>query len=533
MAFVFKPSDSRIVITLGVAGFFLCFTSAFFLSNIPQVDFHFPVDKNAAVQKANEFLKGQGIVSDPLIRRARVSSDTARLVYLQRVLPPHTAEKMLASLPLYYWQIDYSFEKKDSFAAFLKKRDQFLRVLVSPAKGTIIGFKRWAPSEEYAPGAPLPKEEVLAKAQRFFTATGIDISQFTMTRYSDIERKYILEWEKVIPEHPQAALKAHVAMPGGEVSSFVYFLNVPAQALEKFKAGSVFEFIIFIVLNALVLGFGIFVFIMSIVEIKHISWRHGLWFALLALLAQLITFLEAGEYRDIFLPIFIALTGATCIFYFLWTWIVWGSAQFFAKASAINLSPLATENSLLLSYLFTFSGLGVTLFFFSVIMKATQPVTVPGFYSFFSGFPSSPLSCIVPAFLSLGAAVGEELFFRALLISFLHKFIKKIAWCIVIASFVWSFIHLSPFGYDDIAPGFLKGIFLLPIGILFGYIFVRFGIVCAIATHYLYDLVVIGSTFLEFNDFRYAEVTIVTLLIAALMPLLIAMGIRLKSQVFR
>ena len=155
---------------------------------------------------------------------------------------------------------------------------------------------------------------------------------------------------------------------------------------------------------------------------------------------------------------------------------------------------------------------------------------MPGFYSFFSSFPSSRLSCVVPALLSLGAAVGEELFFRALLISFLHKFIKKISWCIVIASFVWSFIHLSPFGYDDISPGFLKGIFLLPIGILFGYILVRFGVVCAIATHYLYDLVVIGATFLEFNNFRYAGVTIAAMLIAAFVPLFIAASIRTKKR---
>ena len=85
-------------------------------------------------------------------------------------------------------------------------------------------------------------------------------------------------------------------------------------------------------------------------------------------------------------------------------------------------------------------------------------------------------------------------------------------------------------GYGDIYPSFIKGIILLPIGILFGYIFIKFGLICAIVTHYLHDLVVIGAAYLEFSNFRYANENIITMLIAAILPLIIVLYFKIKES---
>ena len=529
---MFDRSQSRIIIILGLLGVFGCVFSLSFLSGFSALDFKFPLEKDKVLNIADEFLNFQGILSPALVKKAKVLSSQQGIIYLQKTLGIETTNKLLESLPLYYWQIDYFYrgDRKIILPLGKLKHPNRIRILIHPINGNIIGFSRLIPLDEYKYQRILSKNELEAIANNFFSSIEFDISDFRMMRYSPIERKYIFEWEKNNPEFKITKLKVKLEIFGDRVGNFHYFLDIPAKEFEKFKSNNIFGLALFIILNALVFALGVFALIISIVKRKKLEWRFGIVFALLMLISFLINFLKVGYYKGSYLVLFLFVSILTCVINFFWTIIVSCVSKLFAKESNLNMFPVKISSSILLSYIFFFSGLGFTMFFFIFVIKILKPITILGFDSFFSEFPSSKLSCLIAPFLSLSAAVFEEIFFRALMISFLNKYLKKTIWAIIISSLIWSFIHVSPIGYSDIYPGFIKGIILLPIGILLGYIFVRFGLICAIVTHYFHDLVVIGAAFLEFNNFRNVNENVITMLIAAILPLVIAFYFKLKES---
>ena len=525
-----SPDVSRLVITLGILGFFLSFFSLFFLRPVQPVGFEFPINKNAIIGKAEQFLRNSGIAHDFTIRRARLDSEEAQLIYVQKALAPDAAQKIINELPLYFWQVTYSLEADTPLRSFFKRRMHSLMVLVNPLNGSIVGLRQKTPSEKERNPITLSQEEYMRRAGDFLAGTGLDMAGFQLSDFAQHEGSAVLEYRRAIDVLPGASAKIHLEYDNGSVMLFSRYLDVPAEVLEKYRTQNSYDLFLFFFLNALVFGIGVIIFIFSILQRKRIDWKSGTVYALLYVLTQLIYFLNAAEYRGLFLIFYSAVLGASLIFYFFWIRIVWGVGHFFAQQEKVTVAPFTTGTSLLVSYIFVFTGVGLTLLAFSLTSRLVQPVALLGFSSFFSAFPSTTPSCVVPVLLSLSAAVSEELFFRALLISYMKRFVKRISWCIVVASCIWSFIHVSPYGYSEIVPGFLKGIFLLPIGILFGYIFVRFGIVCAIATHYLYDLVVIGVSYSVFSSFSNLRASLIALLAAAAAPLFIAVIISIKKS---
>ncbi|MFC1709177.1 CPBP family intramembrane glutamic endopeptidase [Candidatus Omnitrophota bacterium] len=528
---MFDRNQSRIIIILGLLGVFTCILSFSLLSKYSAIDFKFPLEKEEIFIAADKFIYSQGSSPLPLVRKAHVASDQQATIYVQKKLGVEKAGELLESLSLYYWQVEYVFPKKKGFPFF--SRDS-VRLLISPLDARIISLKHKIPLEQYEGSKALSKNEAQAIAGEFFDSIDFDISDFKMTTYSPGETEHlaehIFEWEKDIADLKDAKLKVRLGIFGDKVGNFDYFLNIPDNELGVFRLNNIVNTFLFVFLNMLVFALGIFVLVVAVRRRKKIEWRFGFIFALLMAIAFLINFLKLEYRRDIYLALFFFILVSACAFDFIWTLIVSCVSKLFSKEVGLNFFPVKISYSILLSYIFFFSGIGFTMFFFVFVARALNPITTLGFDSFFSEFPSNKLSCLIAPFLSLSAAVFEEVFFRALAISFLKKYLKKTIWAILVSSLIWCFMHVSPLGYSDIYPGFVKGLILLPIGLLFGYIFVRFGLACAIATHYLHDLVVIGAAYLEFINFRYVNLNVITMLIAALLPLSIALYFNFRKK---
>jgi len=525
---MFDRNQSRIIIILGLLGVFSCIFSFSRLSEIPALDFKFPLEKEKIIIKADSFIDLQGYSYRSPIKKVKALSDEKNIIYLQRRFGVKRANQFLKSLPLYYWQIDYVYGKDRKFL-YSKKSRQLTRIFISPVDGKIIGFNHLPKPEEYKHFRILSKDESEAIADDFFSLIDFDISGFRMSRYSSIERKHIFEWEKIIPEFKTAKLRIKLDIFGDKVGNFSYFLELHPKEIKQFESGNILASVLSTVLNVLVFALVIFVLIVSIRKRKKLEWKFGLPFALLILLTSLINFYKLIDYKGSFLITFFCVSVFSAVVYFLWTMIVSCVAKFFAKESNIDFFPIKVSSSIMLSYIFVFTGLGFTMLIYVFIQKLFNPVATLGFYSFFSEFPHFRFSFLIAPLLSLSAAVGEELFFRALMISFINRYLKRMGPAIVLSSLIWSFIHVSPIGYGDVYPGFVKGLILLPIGILFGYIFIRFGLVCAIVTHYLYDLVAIGTSYLEFSNFRYLNENVIMMLAAAILPLLIVFYLKFKK----
>lgn len=522
--------QSRIVIILGLSGIFACIISLFFLSGITTLEFKFPLQKEEIFNKADKFLSLQGISSEPLVKKSRTLSSEENLIYLQKLLGIDKTNKFLETLPLYYWQVAYIFSRQSTFCSLKKYSEKFTQVIVEPIKGRVIGFSHFCPPQDYKGFPTLTKNEAEQIANNFFNSIDFNISEFNQIRYSSIEGKYIFEWEKNIPEIKSAKLKIELNIFGDKVGFFNYFLEIPKQELKKIKSDAFVTQLLSTILNILVIVLGILIFVISFIKRKELEWRFGLIFSLLISLTFSLNFLKLKDYSTPHIFIFLFFSIFSSIIYFFWIMLVACVAKFLAKKSNLNMFPIKIHSSILLSYILIFAGTGFTMLTFIFIQKIFKPVYTLGFYTFFSEFPILPISSLMAPLLSLSAAVSEELFFRAFLISFLNKYFKKLIWPVILSSLVWSFIHVSPVGYSDIYPSFIKGIILLPIAILLGYIFIKFGLFCAIVTHYLHDLVVIGASYLEFSNFRYANENVIAMLIAAALPLVIAFYIKTKES---
>lgn len=522
--------QSRIIIILGLSGVFACILSFSFLSAIPQFEFIFPLEKGKIFEKADRFLSLEGITSEPLVKKSVILSNRGGVIYIQKMLGIEKASRLLESLPLYYWQIGYAYPRDIKVILPSGSQKRIIKIIINPANGKIIGFNRLVPQEEYKYLRILSKKESTDIAYDFFSLIKFEITDFRMTKYSSMEGKYAFEWEKNIPELKVAKLKVKLEISGDKIGNFSYLLEIPATELKKLKTANLADLLLFIILNLSIIALGVFVLITLIKKRKELEWKFGLIFALLILLSSLINFFKIGYYKGLHQVLFLFVTILSCVISFFWIMIISSVAKLFAKESGLRMFPVGISSSVLLGYIFVFTGLGLTLFSFVFVQNIFKPLNTLGFYSFFSEFPTTRFSFLIAPLLSLSAGVCEEIFFRALMISYLKKILKKTIWAVVLSALVWSFIHVTPIGYSDVYPAFIKGIILLPMGVLLGYIFIRFGIVCAIVTHYLHDLIVIGAVFLEFSNYRNANENIIAMLIAAVLPLAIAIYFRIKES---
>ncbi|MFH1622794.1 MAG: CPBP family intramembrane glutamic endopeptidase [Candidatus Omnitrophota bacterium] len=518
--------QSRTIVILGLLGFFGCFSSLPFLSQVKALDFKFPLKKNTVFESTDGFLHAQGILSEPFVKKAKISSSQEGIIYIQKKLGIEDAYEHLRFLPLYYWQVDYTY-KQEKESIFSKKNR--VKILVDPISANVIGYNRFIATADYKDVRILSKNESEEIANNFFSLINFNSSEFKLTRYFPIEGKYIFEWEKEVEQLKTAKLKIKLEIFGDKVGNFQYFLNIPKKELRVIQANNIFAVGLSLTLYALVFLFGLIVTIISFFRRREIQWRFGLSFALLMSISFMVNLLKIGNYKGFYLSLFLVTSILIGIAIFLWTVIASSASKLFSKDSSLNFFPVKISYSIFLSYVFFFSGMGFTMFFFIFVIKIFNPIMTLGFDSFFSEFPSSKFSCLIAPLLSLSAAISEEILFRALMISFLKKYFKNIIWPVVISTFIWSFLHVSPVAYSDIFPNFVQGIILLPIGFLFSYIFIKFGLMCAITTHFLHDLVVIGSAFLEFNNFGNVNLNVEILLFFAIIPLIIAFYLRHKE----
>jgi membrane protease YdiL (CAAX protease family) len=98
---------------------------------------------------------------------------------------------------------------------------------------------------------------------------------------------------------------------------------------------------------------------------------------------------------------------------------------------------------------------------------------------------SSFIPWIFPLTVGLSAALNEELFFRMFSISFLKKWFSSTILAVGIPALIWGFLHSNYY----VEPIYSRGIELALVGIVFGLVYLKWGVVPVILTHYVYNSV--------------------------------------------
>ncbi|MFN3821396.1 MAG: CPBP family intramembrane glutamic endopeptidase, partial [bacterium] len=101
---------------------------------------------------------------------------------------------------------------------------------------------------------------------------------------------------------------------------------------------------------------------------------------------------------------------------------------------------------------------------------------------------STALPWIYPLAISMGAALLEEFWFRLWGVPFFSRLFKSQLVGLIVPALIWGFLHS---GYPQ-QPGYARGIEVGLIGIVAGWVMLRFGIWATLTWHFVVDAIFIG-----------------------------------------
>jgi len=104
-------------------------------------------------------------------------------------------------------------------------------------------------------------------------------------------------------------------------------------------------------------------------------------------------------------------------------------------------------------------------------------------YLWMTSFTSSYIPAFPAFVLALSASLSEETLFRLFGISLGTKFLKNTALAVILSSLIWGFGHTS----YPIYPMWFRGFETTCLGIVISLIYLRFGLIPVLVSHYLFD----------------------------------------------
>jgi membrane protease YdiL (CAAX protease family) len=249
----------------------------------------------------------------------------------------------------------------------------------------------------------------------------------------------------------------------------------------------------------------IFLFLFRSYESHKLRWRDNVYVFLVLFFAQFISNLFETRLHDAY-AISILEALIKTIGYTSWIFVLIVAADFVARQfpkSNHSLSDLGKKS-------FFYSEQFRSNFYAGWILFVVQLVFVGIFYKIFQNYSSYvPLkiagehsSYCSFEFLkyfseSLSTSIYEESLYRLFLISFFSLIFKRSWIAIVISSILWGFLHFS----YQFEPYYIRGLELSIIGILYGWVMVRYGILSVIIAHFLYNNYVMAEY--EHQAFAY------------------------------
>ncbi len=465
-----------------------------------------------AVDISKEFLRAQRGVDFHGYKIAvsfNVDEDTDR--YLQKTLGIVASQRLIHNLhyDLFYWVVRY----------FKEKQKEEFKVAVSSATGEVIGFSHVIADTASRPS--VDKEKERSFAFNFLKNTyGFNPAQY-IPHGEDVKKydnrlEYVFTWQNKdvdIPwnkskEKGHAKLLTNVTVSGNEVLAFdKYQFEIPDgfnRYVDNLKQTgqnlslvfrliylALLTFAIVAVVNRkqqvvarsvkpfyIVIGTGIFVLMMLDVLNSYQN-----------LLFDYPTTQSLGDYiirqfiESVIGPFFIAVA-------FVLPALAGESLRFEVASGQKNRGFLTTllssfcsptiARQIFIGYLAAAVILGVQAFIFDLGFKYC------GVWDELTWLTQASTT-ILPAFTALAiafqASFSEEAMFRLFAINLFKKYGFPTIAAVFLSAVMWGFGHT---GYA-IFPMWFRGVEVTCIGIVMGIFYLRFGIVCVIAAHFLVD----------------------------------------------
>ena len=537
-------SEKRALILWVLAGIVgLFFAQRYFFRAFPEASVDFKVSRAEAVNRAKTFLAGLGENVDGYRSSIEFSVEEDEKVYLERELGLQHANQLATSqISLWYWNV--------RFYRILQEEEYQIRV--SPS-GQIVGYTHKLP--EAKAGATLEMAAARSLAEDFFTKKlGKDPSEWSfLPEEANSEKKpnrldWDFTWEKLGLKVKDAPYRDKIHIAGDKPTGAEETLQVPElwkRGYERLRSGNNTLALVFFVIYFGLLGVAIWY---AIIFTKSGQTKWGLAIKLGALAAGLLFLQSLNEW-----PLWGA-NYSTKETYAGFVVLQILQALGFAVFTALTISlvlpaaePLyrrSQPNNLRLSQTFTWRGLRSKEFFSSAVVGISLAAAHIGFVVAFyiiathygawapqevkytdavnTGFP-----WISGLAIGLLASMNEEFTFRLFAIPLFTRYTRSRWIAIIVPAFLWGFLHSN---YPQ-EPAYIRGIEVGLIGIVAGFVMLRWGILATLIWHYTVDASLVGL-FLVRSDNLYFKISGVIVGLAAAAPLLFSLASYLKHGEF-
>jgi CAAX prenyl protease-like protein len=471
----------------------------YFFRAFPEASVDFKLTRSAALDLARKFVMGQGLLLRGYQSAIVFNVDDDTKTFLEREAGLEQANSLMSSqVSAWYWDVRF----------FRPRQKEEIRVRVDP-KGRIVGYEHTL--EEAAAGARLDQPQALSRAEQFLTQT----LQTNLGDYAFLPEEanpsarpnrtdWTFTWERKDFRVRDATYRLQVTIDGDSPGGYAEFLKIPEawkRSYARLRSSNNFIETIALIPYALLIGAALSVLIM-LGRRGLVQWRWvlalGLFITFLYFAMQLNQWplIRAGyDTNDSYASFF-----ATQLVKALVESISLALLVVLAVAPGEPLYRASQPDHLRLRCAFTLTGLRTRQFFCAgcvgLCLAAAHIGYVVAFYVVgrrfgvwapqdlqYSDTLSTALPWIFPLTIGVYAAASEEFLFRMFSIPFLKRLTRWRILAVVLPAFAWGFLHSN---YPQ-EPPYIRGIEVGTIGIVAGWVMLRWGILATLTWHYTVD----------------------------------------------
>jgi len=480
-----------------VAAVSLAIGVKYFSRAFPEAAIQFRVNRDDSRPLAQQFLAARGWNVAGYRHAAVFDYDDDAKVYLERTQGLARMNGLTRG-PIRLWHWSHRW--------FRPQQKEEYRVDVSPA-GEVVGFDREIP--EAAPGANLDTPAARALAESFLAQTmHRDLADLEFVDSQSQKRlartDYAFTWKQKSVDLGEGSWRLDVGVDGDQISGYREYVKIPegwTRGYENLRSRNNSAQEVDEVLWILLCIGGLVILVQRLRD-RDVPIRLASGFALVAaglyFLGQLNSFsLAEFGYRttDSYSSFVSSYLRDNVL-----AALALGALIFLLLASSEPVYREAYPNFLSIRRYFSWQGLrtrsfflanvvgvGITFFFFAYQtvfylaadkLGAWAPADIP-----FSDLLNTRFPWTMVLFIGFLPAVSEEIQFRAFAIPFIGKLLRSRVAAVVLAAFIWGFLHSA---YPN-QPFFIRGLEVGMGGIIVGLIMLRFGILATLIWHYSVD----------------------------------------------
>lgn len=486
-------------LALGVIG--LSIFVRFYRTAFPVASLDFKLNREEACRKARAYVEGLGYKLDGFESALAFDHDEEPQIFLERTLGLEEANRLAREwVSIWVWRVRW----------FKPLEKEEFHVHLDPG-GRVVNFIHSILDSDA--GAKLTQESALPIAEAYLRETQkFDLNDYELIERSSQERKARTDHQftyrkKGFVFGEDGHYRLQVVVQGDTVGWFAEYLKVPENFTRNYREIRSRAELLSQVARMfwLALFVGMLVVLVQKFRQHALRWQAAVIVGGLVGVASLVEHFnslpllrfgyETTEAYDAFIVMRLAggLIGAflagglTCLVGAagdaLGREVLHGGrSDPLGRLSWRGLFSGRCAQWILVGYGLAFADLGYVTGFYLVgthSLGVWSPAEMPDYDNTFStAFP-----WIYPLVAGLQASTLEEFFFRLLAISLLLKWVKRRWLAVLLPAVVWAFLHSN----YPVEPIYTCGLELTVSGIVFGVVFLRYGIWATVIAHYVYN----------------------------------------------